>query len=239
MGRIKRYRTALSRHHRSRGFGIHSPFAFNFVRYVLREKNPYYSYELLEALRQAVIDDLRGGKRHKRVISFKDLKMLFRIANHFNPSCMLQVGTCYGLTAVSLLSVSSASRLWIYEPEMDAFPVVGKVLMPHLDRVDCYDDLSVATGDYSRALGADGIPFMVINSMPVAGEVDVLRHYLDELLKGDCVIVMRDLNNNGELKRLWRYAKDSMTHGQSFSNEKISVLVVNRRLNLEHFFLWF
>ena len=43
MGRMHRYRTALSRRHRSGGFGIHSPFAFNFVLNVLRERLPYYA----------------------------------------------------------------------------------------------------------------------------------------------------------------------------------------------------
>lgn len=229
----------MSRHHRSRGFGIHSPFAFNFVCYVLREKNPFYCYEPLEALRQAVIDALRGGKRHRRVISFKDLKMLFRIANHFNSPYMMQVGTCYGLTAASLFSVSSMSHLWIYEPEMERFPVLGQVLVPYLDRLDSYDSLAVAVEDYRTAVGSEDLPFMVINSMPSAGDDQILRQYLEELIRGECVIVMRDLNNNDGLKNLWQHIKQSMTYGQSFSNEKISVVVVKRHLNLEHFFLWF
>ncbi|MDE7397617.1 MAG: hypothetical protein K2M98_07820, partial [Muribaculum sp.] len=32
----------------SRGFGIHSPFAFEFVLNVLRDRHPFYAYEELK-----------------------------------------------------------------------------------------------------------------------------------------------------------------------------------------------
>lgn len=38
------------REYRSRGFGIHSPFAFRFVREVLKQPCAYYAYSSLDAL---------------------------------------------------------------------------------------------------------------------------------------------------------------------------------------------
>lgn len=238
MGRIKRYRTALSRHHRSRGFGIHSPFAFNFVRFVLREKSPYYCYDEMAELRQAVIDSLRDVKNHPRVVSFKGLKMIFRIANHFNPSCIMQVGTSYGLTAVSLMNVSTTSRLWLYEPHLDAYPVIGNVLAPFLNRIECYNQLDVAVADYSENL-ADASPFVVVNSIPASSDYEPLWLLLCDMLNGESVIVLRNLHRSNMMKQLWLRLKDSMSHGQSFTNEKTAVIVSLKKINLEHFFLWF
>lgn len=241
MGRIKRYRTALSRHHRSRGFGIHSPFAFNFVCHVLREKSPYYCYEYLEDTRQAVIDLLRvEHKRHPRVISFKELKMAFRVANSFNPQHFLQVGSCYGLTAASLLSVSSTSELFLYEPYLEQYPVVAQVLAPYLDSVHCYDTMNVAINDYRHSLAPGEMAFVLVNSIPQDVDFSSLQASLMSMMGDtDCVIMLHNLSHDDTMKKLWVSLKDCMTHGQSFTNEKAGVMVLKKKLNLEHFFLWF
>ena len=112
LGRISRYCTALSRYHKSNGFGIHSPFAFNFVLNVLRERLPYYSYSDIDADRHRLIRSLRFRRvRHQRIISSKNAKMLFRVANYFNPQCIMQIGTNYGMSGRTLLRVSSSSQL--------------------------------------------------------------------------------------------------------------------------------
>lgn len=55
----------LKRQRSSRGFGIHSPFAYNFVLNVLRERYPYYAYdEIVE----------------------RDHRLLYRIALNLCPS---------------------------------------------------------------------------------------------------------------------------------------------------------
>lgn len=240
MGRIKRYRTALSRHHRSRGFGIHSPFAFNFVRFVLREKSPYYCYEYLQDLRQAVVDTLREKRPHKRVAPLKDLKMLFRITNHFNPAAIMQIGTSYGLTTASMLNVSSTSRLWLYEPMMEKYPILGNVLQPYLESVHCYNSLEVAFNDYSQAIRKLSLfPFVLINSIPDLNNLNAIKTSLLKLTDDDCVIVMRELNRDDTMKSLWFQIKDSITNGQSFTNEKMGLIYVSKKYNLEHFFLWF
>lgn len=239
MGRIKRYRTALSRHHRSKGHGIHSPFAYNFVRNVLREKSPYYCYDDMEEMRQAVIDALHGVKSHPRVISFKGMKMLFRITNYFNPQRIMQVGTCYGMTAATMLNVSSQSRLWLYEPHIDAYPVIGNVLADYLDSVDCYNNLEEMFKDYEHELTDAEVPFVLVNSVPETADMEQLKQHLSAMLNGDCVLLFRNIHRSDSVKQLWRHLKESMDHGQSFTNEKTGVIVAKRLLNLEHFFLWF
>ena len=239
MGRIRRYRTALIRHHRSKGHGIHSPFAFNFVRFVLREKSPYYCYDDIDELRQAVIEVMREHWPHRRVASFKDLKMLFRITNFFNPQHILQVGTGYGLTAATMLNVSSTSELYLYEPSLGSYPVVGNVLAPYLDSIESYNSLSLATRDYDKARTSNETSFVVVNSIPQPDVAQELTQYLCGLMNDDCVIVFRNLSRSDAMKQLWTSLKQSMKCGQSFTNEKVGVIVVQKKLNLEHFFLWF
>lgn len=104
MNRLKQAATALPRFNRSHGFGIHSPFAFYFVRSVLREQAAYYCYPRLEALHRAA--------EHPD-ISVKTMRMLMRMANYFNIGHIAVIG--YGPLAVAALlaanSRASASEL--------------------------------------------------------------------------------------------------------------------------------
>ena len=194
------------------------------MRFVLREKSPYYCYDDMEDMRQAVIDSLRDVKKHPRVISFKGMKMLFRITNFF---------------AATMLNVSSQSRLWLYEPHLDACPVIGNVLAPYLDSVGCYNILDVAFDDYEREITSEDMPFVLVNSVPEPSDLGPLKHHLSSMLNDDCVLLFRNIHRSDSVKQLWRHLKQSMSHGQSFTNEKTGVIVAKRGLNLEHFFLWF
>ena len=58
---------------RSRGHGVHSPFASRFILGVLREKTPYYSYRPIEQL---------GG-------DVRWHKLLFRLVAEFEPESVM------------------------------------------------------------------------------------------------------------------------------------------------------
>ena len=192
----------------------------------------------MEDTRQAVIDTLRDTKNHPRVISFKGLKMLFRITNHFNPENILEIGSCYGLTSTSMLNVSSGSTLWLYDPKINNYQVTGRVLLPYLDSLECYDLLEVAIDEYIEALPSTQIPFILINTVE-QNDLGLLKNQLSAMLSSECVIIMRNINRSDRMMELWKTLKSAMVHGQSFTNEKTAVIVAKRKLNLEHFFLWF
>lgn len=66
-----------------RGYGIHSPFAFNFVTGVVYEKGMFYAYPELKTLYNEV---------QPQGIRFKDGKLLFRLANFAQPKTICVVG---------------------------------------------------------------------------------------------------------------------------------------------------
>lgn len=73
----------LWRFRHRRGYGIHSPFAFNFVTGVVYERGMYYAYPALKAMYKRV---------QPRNIRFKDGKLLLRLANFAQPKVMGLVG---------------------------------------------------------------------------------------------------------------------------------------------------
>src|SRR5262249_7370362 len=110
-----------------RGHGIHSPFVFEFVTQVLRDRAGYPAYGAVEALRESLlsddsvlsVEDFGAGvssARTVRSIAASALKprkfgqLFFRMARHYQPSSILELGTSLGITTSYLaLGAPSAS----------------------------------------------------------------------------------------------------------------------------------
>lgn len=238
MGIFKRFRTAWSRHHRSRGFGIHSPFAFRFVREVLGQRLPYYCYESLEALRSTVVQ-LNGGRwNHPAVISAKDAKQLFRITNEFNPAHILQITAGHAVTTASMLAVSSTSHLWLHQDGLNPDSVASQVLAPYGDRIHVHRLLEDAIIDYETVLAQDEMPFILVDGLCHDSDSGVLADFLQRTLAHRAVVIMRGINRSDAIRQLWLQCKQAMPMGQTYTNEKTAILIATPKLQREDFFLW-
>lgn len=82
-----------------RGFGVHSPFAYNFITGTLRERLPYYAYERIEATCSTLSDI---------TLSVKRLKLIFRIIVRFNPKYVMVCGDRNSIA--ERLAIKSVSR---------------------------------------------------------------------------------------------------------------------------------
>ncbi|MBR5727503.1 MAG: hypothetical protein IKX39_02545 [Muribaculaceae bacterium] len=229
MGLIRRYRTALARHHRSRGFGIHSPSAYRFVTEVLREPCHYYAYDQLRTWRKRLLAD---GVRP--MMSNHEAQLLFRVANHFAPQNVWQVGHGGILPLVTLLLTSSKTQVYIYDPLYQPLET-RQMLGEHFDteRIHLMSDL---TPPFKGAGGN----FILVNSSP-DGEDDqeLLGNMLGKcLVENETIVILRNLHRNPAMKRLWRKTKAMMTYGQTFTNEKTAILVARPGIPREDFTLW-
>lgn len=114
--------------HAKTAHGIHSPFVFELYNEVINKKGGYYSFERIELLRRKLlisnreidVTDLgtwKSGKRMVREIaerSAKDKKyceLLFRIAYHFKPNAILELGTSLGISTAYLASANPTAKV--------------------------------------------------------------------------------------------------------------------------------
>ena len=226
----KRYLNAWSRHHRSGGFGIHSPYAYRFVRNVWRQPLPYYAYGELGLL----IDTIQDGttKRQRRdmdLISEREARLLFRVTNFFNPQRILQVCAATGIESVAMLAVNHTSHLYLYDPQLEQNTLAVRVLQSQQGRVECYDDIGVAVDEL---LAADAPSTMALVNAPVDDGV------LKRLLDARCVLVLRNMSRNRTMHDLFDICCKHMPMGQTYSNGKIAILNPNPKLQREDFLLW-
>ena len=78
MNKVQRYLHWLRRIRYCRGFGVQSPSAYRFIRYVINEHYPYYAY-----------DDIKNECQDSKWLANKLGRLYFRIANFVQPQNVL------------------------------------------------------------------------------------------------------------------------------------------------------
>ena len=102
----------LLRFRHRRGYGVHSPFAFDFITDVVYQRIPYYKYCELALLEQAQAP-ARG--RDWGYESRKVKRLLFRIVNYCHPQLMVDAGRL----SASALYLKAACTGAEYTPAAD------------------------------------------------------------------------------------------------------------------------
>ena len=142
-----------------KGYGVHSPLAFDLLTNVIEERRPYYFYRELDAMRRRLLQSNRtlvrqGGtlsvrnamRRHG--ISQKEAKLLFRLSNRCQPLSVLTLGSAMGLIPLSLSGYASDVRCLTLESDV-TFAALADAYLPSNIR----SRVEIRTGDdYERLL---------------------------------------------------------------------------------------
>lgn len=89
----------LKRFRQSRGYGVHSPFAFELIQKVLSSRTHYYAFD-------EIADHLSAN--HPHLPLNKPLHHLsFRLVRHFNAMKILEINSGHGVNTLYLLSPDS------------------------------------------------------------------------------------------------------------------------------------
>ncbi|MCK4664082.1 MAG: class I SAM-dependent methyltransferase [Bacteroidales bacterium] len=124
----------FSRH--ESGYGIHSPFVFNFINNVIYENKKYYCFNEIENLRNDLLEcnekifvkDLGAGsgffhsekRKIKSIVRYsaknkKYGQLMFRIVNYFKPKNIIELGTSVGLTTLYISKPLSKTNVYTIE----------------------------------------------------------------------------------------------------------------------------
>ena len=119
-----------------KGHGTHSPFVFDFITRVLNDHQHYPAYTSIEQLRRTLrrdptlleITDLGAGSIYKTTTTRsiasiarhaakppKWGQLLYRVARHYSPATIMELGTSLGLSTAYLAAGAPKARLWTIE----------------------------------------------------------------------------------------------------------------------------
>jgi predicted O-methyltransferase YrrM len=207
-----------------RGHGIHSPFVYRFITEVLNDNRTFYPYSRIEALRQEMltsaavveVDDLGAGssglngkERKIKDIARRSLKspkyaqLLFRIADHYQPENILELGTSLGITTSYLASANSHAKVHTLE----GAPEVAGVAKANFRKLGL-SNISAITGNFDDTLvpvlqqmGTVDLAFIDGNhrKAPTLKYVDQLKAYTGER----SIVILDDIHWSREMEEAW------------------------------------
>jgi predicted O-methyltransferase YrrM len=221
---LKYYFTASS----GRGYGIHSPFVFDFVENVLHEREDFASYHQIDQLRSMLLknrtpvefQDLGAGLvsheiRNRTIADItrrsgknrKFGRLLFRIAHYYQPSAIVEMGTSLGLSTAYLAAGSPAAKLVTMEGA-GAVAIEAKKNFEWLG----LKNIEVVTGSFEDSLPVINSAFQPAELIFMDGnhrKEPTLRYFnkLLEFMGSSSLIILDDIHWSQEMESAWTCIK--------------------------------
>lgn len=134
-------------------YRIHSPFVYNFFKYVLDDQTQYPDFEQIEKVRADLLSRARFIKRvdlgartiafpySQRFVRVRDIarrssvspkkgQLLYKLVKHYKPRCIIELGTAFGISSMYMAMGYRNSHIYTIE--------------------GCHDTLEIATHNFGR-----------------------------------------------------------------------------------------
>lgn len=222
------YGKAISRR---QGYGVHSPFAFGFLRDVIDDRKPFYAFPSIEKLRLQLLQnsseirfsDFGAGSRKEgskvvrsvASIAKSSLKpprygrLLFRLADFLQPGTILELGTSLGVTTSYLAKACPLSQIYTFEGCEEVADIAQKN----------FRDLSLSNIHMIRGNFDDTLPEFIETSKNIdLAFVDgnhryepTLRYFqwISKNCSGHSVMVFDDIHWSSGMEKAWNEIRHS------------------------------
>ncbi len=207
-----------------KGHGIHSPFVFNFIKFVLRDYRQYYCYGPVEQRRSELLNDnsvievedfgagstvIKSNRRIVKAIAKSSLKpkkfaqLLFRMVNYYQPHNIVELGTSLGITTAYLASGNSSAPVYTCEGAKSIAAIAQKNFN-HLGLTNTI----LLQGDFAKTLpvlleSLNKIDFAFIDGNH--RQAPTLQ-YFEQLLQkthSGSILVFDDIHWSAEMEAAW------------------------------------
>ena len=216
---LRYYLTAAN----GRGHGIHSPSVFDFVTRVLNDRRAYSEYGPIETLRDRlsgdssvlVVEDMGAGsvsgagqRRSIRDIVRRSAKsrrlgrLLFRVARHYRPATILELGTSLGLSSAYLAAGAPSARVYSIEGAAALAAAAGD----HLRSLGL--EARIVAGNFDDELGPLLASMAPVDLAFIDGNhrYEPTMRYFEAILghvSRTAVVVFDDIHWSAEMERAW------------------------------------
>lgn len=240
----------------TRGFGVHSPYMFHFVRFIIYEKSQYYVFPKIESLRAQLKADHRiisvndfgtGNDRLRKIsdITRKSLKnskwgqLLFRIVEYTKPEVIVDLGTSLGITTLYLASASTKSKCYTFEGCAQTLAIAEQCFANFgLSNVETV----LGNIDQTLAPKMNEIQRVDFAFIDANHSYDAVIRYFNTIIAGchdKSIIVLDDIHWSADMSKAWEELKKHEKVINSMDLFQMGILFFNPEINKKHFRLIF
>ncbi|CAN5402127.1 class I SAM-dependent methyltransferase [soil metagenome] len=244
-----------------KGHGVHSPFVFDFIEHVLNDKQDYYCYPKIEALRNALlanetiltIEDFGAGshtsatkQRSIQSIARSALKpkkfgqLLFRIANYYQPKFILELGTSLGITSAYLASANHQVQV----VTMEGATAVAATAERHFQQLGL-NNIQLTVGNFDETLGPVLSQLKQVDLAFIDGnhrEEPTIR-YFKQLLpycRENTILIFDDVHWSKQMEQAWETIKADERVLLTIDLFFIGLVFFRKDFKVkQHFTIWF
>lgn len=221
---IKYYIHAAS----AKGHGVHSPFVFEFIKFVKNGKQKAECFSDIERIRKQMLQDgseievadfgagstlLKSNKRVVGKMAASSLKpkkfaqLLFRLVNYYQPQTILELGTSFGITTAYLACANKKATVFTLE---GSAAIAAKAQQNFLNLKA--HNIQLIEGDFNNTLGDLLQKINKVDLVFIDGnhrKIPTLK-YFEQLLPyahNESIFIFDDIHWSEEMEAAWELIK--------------------------------
>ena len=238
-----------------KGFGVHSPYIFRQIRFVIYEKSSYYVFTHIENLRRLLLknnckiqlNDFGTGKSVENTVSriaSRSLKsrkygqLLYRLVKEHKPKTIIELGTSLGITTLYLASASNAD-CYTFEGSKSCIDIAkANFIELNVSNIHVFEgDIDLILKEKLELISDIDFAFIDANH-----KYESVLKYFDLIVSkaaSDAIIVIDDINWSSDMNRAWNVIKENDCVTSSIDLFEMGILFLNPILNKKHYKLIF
>jgi predicted O-methyltransferase YrrM len=243
----------LGKHYR--GHGIHSPFVFEFVNKVLFDKTYYSEYKKFTSVFSALkhsdqklpVTDLGDCSKHfaDKFRTVQDLlkvssvspkygKLLFRIARHYKPAAIIELGTSIGISSFCLALGNPASKILTIEGNRSLCDF-SQVLFENLT----IRNVCIVQGNFDEVLADLPAEFSSPQLVFIDGnhQYEPTWHYYAHFSRSmnEGILIIDDIYWSAGMRRAWKEIVKQNTKYVTIDLFRMGIILIRKSLTSGHF----
>ena len=236
---------------------IHSPFVYDLLNNVIKDKTPFYGFDLLESIRSKHqldrkiinITDLGTGKKQRKericdivnraVKPKKYSHLLFRLANYFQSENILEFGTSLGLTTLYLSLPRKDSKVITLEGS----PEISEIARENFSRLK-RNNIELLTGEFDKVLplALQKLPRLDLVYFDGNHKKEPTLSYFEKCLNHateNSLFIFDDIHWSQEMNDAWNIIKDNPSVTLTIDLFQLGLVFFRKGIIKQHFTLRF
>jgi predicted O-methyltransferase YrrM len=220
-----RYYTTASN---GKGHGVHSPFVFDFIKFIKNDRKQYPSFLPIEKCRKKLlannqliqVQDFGAGStviktkiRRIDAIAASSLKpkkfaqLFHRIVRAYQPQNIIELGTSFGISTAYMATAAPNAELYSFE----GAPAIAQIAQENFDQLNI-KNIQLIKGDFADTLPRvlqhlDRIDFAYVDGNH--RQIPTIDYFNQLMAKSheNSVIIFDDIHWSAEMEAAWEIIK--------------------------------